>query len=54
MATTELLPNLHLLTPGGWQVYVRRRGWITLIDAGAAGSGPLIQAALAGRTHLPN
>lgn len=48
MATTQLLSNLHLLTPGGWQVYVwRDEDGITLIDAGAAGSGPEIQAALA-------
>lgn len=40
MAPTELLPNLHLLTPGGWQVYVwRDEDGVTLIDAGAAGSG---------------
>lgn len=48
MATTELLPNLHLLTPGGWQVYLwRDEDGVTLIDAGAAGSGPDLRAALA-------
>lgn len=48
MATTELLPNLYLLTPGGWQVYLwRDEDGVTLIDAGAAGSGPDLRAALA-------
>ncbi len=48
MVTRELLPTLHLLTPGGWQVYLwRDEDGATLIDAGAAGSGPELLAALA-------
>jgi glyoxylase-like metal-dependent hydrolase (beta-lactamase superfamily II) len=48
MAPTELLANLHLLTPGGWQVYLwRDEDGVTLIDAGAASSGPGLRAALA-------
>lgn len=48
IATTELLPNLYLLTPGGWQVYLwHDETGVTLIDAGAAGSGPELRAALA-------
>lgn len=48
MGTAELLPNLHLLTPGGWQVYLwRDETGVTLIDAGSAGSGPELRAGLA-------
>ncbi|MGH3569419.1 MAG: MBL fold metallo-hydrolase [Pseudonocardia sp.] len=48
MAAIELLSNLHLLAPGGWQVYVwRDEDGITLVDAGAVGSGPELRAGLA-------
>lgn len=48
MAAIELSSNLHLLAPGGWQVYVWWDGdGITLIDAGAVGSGPELRADLA-------
>ena len=41
IATTELLLNLYLLIPGGWQVYLwHDETGVTLIDTGAAGSGP--------------
>lgn len=48
IATTEqLLPNLYLLTTGGWQVYLwHDETGVTLIDAGAAGSGPELRATL--------
>lgn len=48
MTIVELRPGLHLLTPGGWQVYVwRDTDGVTLVDAGAVGSGPQLRADLA-------
>ncbi len=47
MTSIQLLPNLHLLTPGGWQAYLWRTRTGHPHRPGAAGSGTELSAALA-------
>lgn len=47
MATKQLTDHLHLVELGAWQSYLwRDEEGVTLVDAGPAGSGPAIEAAL--------